>query len=71
MPASASPVIWGLLSVDGEGGSMLVIWGTAGGLESSTYWSAAEHAEMLPAPSMAVARNEVVVLSATVVKNPG
>ena len=41
---------------------MIDVWGY---IESSVYLHAAEHGEVLPARSVAVARNFVVVLSGT------
>ena len=55
----------------GEAGLVALTWGGAGAVESSTYLRALEHAEVLPAASVAVARNRVVVLSATGALSPG
>ena len=70
-PAWAVPFTLGALLLAGELGSVSVICGGAGACESSTYGRAVEHAEALPAASIAVARNRVVVLSATEAVRPG
>ena len=55
-PASAEPMSLGLLSLAGEAGELDVIAGAAGAVESSTYvMLLVEHADVLPAPSVAVA----------------
>ena len=48
-----------------------VVTVVCGAVDSSTSVSGAEHAEALPAASTALARNEVVVLSATAAVRPG
>jgi len=61
----------GVLSLAGESGSVSLSWGGAGAVESSTYLRALEHGEVLPAASVAVALNKVIVLSAIVAPRPG
>jgi hypothetical protein len=71
--ADGSLVPWklGVKLRDGEGGTVLVNAGAAGAVESSTYVNAAEHGDVLPAVSRAVAVNDVVVSSATGTAIPG
>ena len=57
--------VWSLVEPDGP--PVIVVYG----VESSTYLKVVEHAEMLPATSVALARNKVVVSSATEAVRPG
>jgi hypothetical protein len=59
------------LSFAGEAGEVASPLGAAGAVESSTYVYAAEHADGLPAASVAVAVKAVDESAATVTANPG
>jgi hypothetical protein len=68
----------GSLDVNLKVGLGVVVWTSgpavivvSGRVESSTYFRAAEHGDLFPAASVAVARNEVVVLLATETISPG
>ena len=63
-PASAVPVTRGSLSFAGEPGAVESEEGALGAAESSTYATADEQRDWLPAASVARAVYEVVVLSA-------
>ena len=58
-PASAAPVIFGALLLAGEAGDGSRPLGALGGVESSTYATPDEQADVLPAASVAVTWNVV------------
>jgi hypothetical protein len=64
-------VTFGLLSFAGEAGVVASALGAAGAVESSTYVTPLEHADVLPAASVAVVLNVVVESFATAAARPG
>ena len=70
-PASAVPRTFGELLLAGEDGETESELGAFGALESSTYVTPAEQADVLPEASVAVALNVVLESSATEAVMPG
>ena len=69
-PASALPLIFTAVAVDGEAGTVVRPVGAAGGVVSLVKLTDAEHGEVLPAASVAVALQVLVALSAAVTLMP-
>ena len=71
-PASAVPATNGVVLVPGEAGVVLLMVTRAGAVESLTYArELVEQPEVLPAGSVAVALNVVVLFAVTVTGRPG
>ena len=70
LASAPEPLTSGLLSFDGEAGSVAVIVGAPGACESSVYGNAEEQPDTFPAASVAVARRLVVWFAVTVAVIP-